>query len=170
MDVIEHLTEEHRKAEQLMQQLGASEPGAERDRLIGELEEALTVHMAVEEEFLYPIVAEVIGSEDAEEADAEHDLARDGLATLREMASQPGFGAAVDMLKGGIGHHVEEEEQELFPKLRAEAGDRIAGLDPEKLEALAGATRDELYEQAKAKGVEGRSTMTKAELADAVEG
>lgn len=169
MDVIEHLTEEHRKAEQLMERLGETEPGPERRQLIDELEEALAVHMAVEEQFLYPIVDEVIGTEEAEEADAEHDLAREGLATLREMADQPGFGAAVDMLKGGIGHHVEEEESELFPQLRAEAGDRIAGLDPEKLEQVAGATRDELYERARAQGVEGRSTMTKAELAEAVE-
>jgi iron-sulfur cluster repair protein YtfE (RIC family) len=168
MDILEHLTEEHRKAEQLMEQLGLSEPGPDRSALIDELEEALAIHMAVEEQFLYPIVEEAIGSEEADEANAEHGLARQGLGVLRTKASEPGFGAAVDMLKGGITHHVDEEENELFPQLRQKAGDRLALLDPEKLEKVAGATREALYKAAREQGVEGRSTMTKAELADAV--
>jgi hypothetical protein len=63
-----------------------------------------------------------VGDDDADEAEIEHGLARDGLATLHEMASKPGFGAAVEMLIGGITHHVREEEREILPQLKKSLG------------------------------------------------
>ena len=126
MDVLDHLTEEHRKVERLLDQLADSDEGAEREELISELESSLGTHMEVEERFVYPIVTDVLGAEDKHEGVNEHDLARDGLVKLRELQDEPGFGAAVDMLKAGIGHHVEEEERDMFPKLRQDATDRIA--------------------------------------------
>lgn len=168
MDVLDHLTQEHRKAESLMASLAETDPGAERDRLIAELEDALTTHMAVEEQFLYPIVEDAIGAEDVEEAHTEHQLARDGLAALRETAGLPGFGAALDMLEAGIAHHVSEEEKDMFPELRKKAADAIEALDPEVLEAAAGATRQELYDAAREADIAGRSQMSKTELSDAL--
>jgi iron-sulfur cluster repair protein YtfE (RIC family) len=179
-DLLEHLTEEHRKAEQMMKTLLDSDEGPERERTLGELREALTKHMAVEERFLYPIVKRTLGAESEEEAENEHQLARGGLDKLSELVSEPGFGAAVEMLQGGIGHHVKEEEQEVFPKLRKQAGDEVAALDPEELEqkveqgGARGATgseptKDELYRQAQEADIAGRSQMTKDELTDALE-
>jgi hypothetical protein len=78
------------------------------------------------------------------------------------MIGQPGFGAAVAMLQAGIDHHVEEEENEAFPKLRKAMGAparSTSGDEP---------TRDELYQQAQEQGIEGRSQMTKQELAEAL--
>ena len=186
MHILDHLTEEHRKAERMLRALADTDPGAERNRLLGELDEALSVHMAVEEMFVYPIAQEVLDDEKVEEAEAEHDLARDGIRLLRERASEPGFGAVVDMVTAGIGHHVEEEETELFPDLRQKAADRLAGLEPGELEQEArasrsartprgrtgddddGETRDELYARAQAADIAGRSQMTKDELAAAL--
>jgi hemerythrin superfamily protein len=175
MDVLDHLTEEHRKVEKLLDTLASSEEGAAREEALSELESSLGTHMAVEERFLYPIVKDVVGEEDEEGAENEHGLARDGLKKMRNLVDQPGFGAAVEMVKAGIGHHVEEEEHEIFPKLRSDAADRVAALgEPEELEAkVSGNDGDEptkaaLYEQAKDAGIEGRSDMSKAELADAL--
>ena len=75
----------------------------------------------------------------------------------------PGFGAAVEMVAGGISHHVEDEENEAFPKLRKSLG--LRGSSSSSGEP----TKEELYEQAKEAGIEGRSSMSKAELADAIE-
>jgi iron-sulfur cluster repair protein YtfE (RIC family) len=135
MDVLDHLEEEHRKVEQLLDQLAESDPGAERKQLVGKLEEALNVHMVVEEQFLYPVVLDVLGEEAATEAEVEHDLAREGITKLHALADQPGFGAAVDMVKAGIGHHVEEEESEMFPELRQNAAALLASMDAAQLEA-----------------------------------
>jgi iron-sulfur cluster repair protein YtfE (RIC family) len=168
---------EHRMVEQLLGQLAASEEGQEREQLVSDLEKALSVHMGVEERFLYPVVEEVIGQEEQQEAQKEHDLARDGLRKLREFSRLPGFGAAVDMLKAGILHHVQEEEEELFPRLRADAPEEITELGaPEDLAmqvrvgpASGGrVTKEELYERAKEAGIEGRSQMSKSELEQAL--
>jgi iron-sulfur cluster repair protein YtfE (RIC family) len=183
MDILDHLMEEHRKVERLLEQLSSSEEGSRRASLIDELNESLEVHMAVEEAFLYPIVEQVVGSEASDEAEAEHGLTREGLATLQEYASESGFGAAVDMIKGGIQHHVKEEETEIFPKLRKQASEQLRQLDPDELEQEVKAsassrskrakgtidlTKEELYKRAQEAGVPGRSSMTKQQLAKAV--
>ena len=76
--------------------------------------------MEIEESQVYPQL-EQVDNEIAEEANVEHGLVQ-GLDKLQELIGMPGFGAAVDMLKAGIGHHVEEEETEVFPQLREKLG------------------------------------------------
>jgi iron-sulfur cluster repair protein YtfE (RIC family) len=178
VDVLEHLTQEHRMVEQLLAQLLESDEGSGREQLLSELESALGTHMKVEERFLYPIAEEVMGSEDEQEAETEHELARDGLGKLRDLVSTPGFRAAVEMVTAGIAHHVRDEEDEIFPELREKAGDELEALGPpEELESkvdqgtadVSGrATKAELYEKAKKAGIEGRSEMSKEELRQAV--
>jgi hypothetical protein len=82
--------------------------------------------------------------------------------------AKPGFAAALDMVKAGIDHHVGDEEDEMFPELREKAAGHIRGLEPEKLEAVIDLTKDQLYRKAKEAGIEGRSDMTRDELARAV--
>jgi iron-sulfur cluster repair protein YtfE (RIC family) len=171
-DLLKQLENEHREAESLMDRLEQAEEPSERGPLLRELEGALSQHMEKEERRVYPVLAEIDG-EGAEAARAEHDGARELLEKLRSGGvDQPGFGSIAAALKGAIGHHVEEEENDLFPKLRREVGaERFAdgapattnGRDPSS------STRHELYEQAKQLGIDGRSSMTKDQLAKAVE-
>ena len=86
--------------------------------MVDELVFKLTAHMEAEESIVYPPVKREVGEEDEEEAEIEHGLAREGLEKVQQMVEMPGFGAAVEMLKGGISHHVEEEEHELLPELK----------------------------------------------------
>jgi len=136
MDVLEHLTEEHRKVEDMLAELASSEPGEEREQTVTELEDALQTHMALEERYVYPLVKERVGTEEFVDATKEHDATREGLQQVRDLVEQEGFEAAVGELASGIQHHVQEEEGEIFPKLRQEAASAIEELgDPEKLEA-----------------------------------
>ena len=82
------------------------------------LVDALSLHMKIEESRVYPLVADLVGREEAQEAEIEHGLARDGLVKLQELVDEPGFGAAVAMVTAGIRHHVKEEEQDIFPELK----------------------------------------------------
>lgn len=128
------LKADHREVRKLLTTLVDTEEGSEREQLVREVEQALSLHMMIEEQLLYPRIAQEIGSEDEEEAEIEHGLARDGVSKLVEMVDKPGFGAVVEMLKAGIEHHVEEEETQLLPELKSSLdrkewlalGDRIA--------------------------------------------
>ena len=184
-DPIAILTADHRQVEQLFERIEKAE-GEERARLVAELESSLRLHMDIEESIVYPIVASQVDEEDAEEANVEHDLAREGLDKLRQLLDQPGFGAALDMVKAGVHHHVEEEEGEIFPQLegkldddkREELGDAVAEAKAsgapkgERAESSDGSgdepTKQELLEEARRRDIPGRSSMTKDELQKAL--
>jgi hemerythrin-like domain-containing protein len=117
-DPMRILKADHREVERLLKRLADTDEGNERNKLAREVQMKLTSHMEIEESIVYPPVSEEVGEEDREEAETEHRLARQGLETMMSMLEQPGFGASVQMLLGGITHHVEEEERELLPELR----------------------------------------------------
>jgi hemerythrin superfamily protein len=117
-DPMRILKADHREVERLLKQLADTDEGSGRVRLAKEVATKLTAHMDIEESIVYPPVASDVGEEDREEAEIEHRLARQGLDTMMSMVDQPGFGAAVQMLLGGINHHVEEEETQLLPELK----------------------------------------------------
>jgi iron-sulfur cluster repair protein YtfE (RIC family) len=136
-DPITLLRKDHREAEELLKRLEeSSSPGPRRRQTVEKLDAALTLHMQIEERLVYPVVAKTLGQEPVTEADTEHALAREGLRKLHALVEKPGFGAAVDMVKAGIKHHVKEEEGEMFPKLKkrldrqalAELGDKVAAM------------------------------------------
>jgi hemerythrin superfamily protein len=117
-DPIAILKRDHHEAASLLKTLAESKPGATRQQTLNKLVAALTMHMAIEEELVYPLVAQRIGEEEEHEAVTEHRLARDGLTRMTELVDDGGFGAAVAMVTAGIKHHVKEEETEIFPELK----------------------------------------------------
>lgn len=175
MDVLDQLIEEHRSVQALLRTLAATEPGNVRSKTFDALERSLTSHMAVEERYLYPIVDRVVGADERAGAENEHELTRSGVSQMRELLAEPGFVAAVEMLQTGLAHHVEEEEEKIFPRLRKKAAKDVAALgsieelvDSIQAATLDDQTKDELYRQAQEMGIEGRSSMTKAELQEAL--
>ena len=81
----------------------------------------LTVHATIEEEIFYPAARENIDEQDIlDEAEVEHASAKDLIAQIEAMT--PGeylFDAKVKVLGEYVAHHVTEEEEELFPKVKA---------------------------------------------------
>jgi iron-sulfur cluster repair protein YtfE (RIC family) len=130
------LKKDHREAEALLKRLAESKPGVRREQTLHKLEEALALHMQVEERLVYPLVPKIIDQESETEAEIEHNLAREGTVKLRDLVDEPGFGAAVAMVTAGIKHHVKEEEHEMFPELKRGLGrDDVARLGDEVVAA-----------------------------------
>lgn len=179
MDVTRILESDHRMVEDLFDRIEKAE-GDERLPLIEELKTNLLAHMQLEEEVVYPAMKPVTGEEEVTEGETEHELARKALADLEALApDEPGFGAALEACKAGIDHHVGDEEDDVFPKLRKEGESTLAEMAtpfmtkrlalgmPMPPDALSAAsTKDELLQEASNAGIDGASSMTKDELAE----
>ena len=81
---------------------------------------ALKVHTRIEEEIFYPAVRKAIKDEDLmNEAEVEHDSAKSLIRQLERMKpGDPKFAATFTVLGEYVNHHVKEEEEEMFPKVR----------------------------------------------------
>ena len=81
---------------------------------------ALKVHTRIEEEIFYPAVRKAIKDPDLmNEAEVEHDSAKSLIRQLERMKpSDPKFAATFTVLGEYVNHHVKEEEEEMFPKVR----------------------------------------------------
>ncbi|MGH6608714.1 MAG: hemerythrin domain-containing protein [Burkholderiaceae bacterium] len=124
VDAIELLTADHRKVEKLFKQydkLVEDEAGYnEKEALAALICAELTVHTQIEEEIFYPAARDVLDEEDlVDEAIVEHASAKDLIAQLADMSPDDDlYDAKVKVLSELIDHHVEEEEDEMFPKLK----------------------------------------------------
>lgn len=179
MDVTKILETDHREVEHLFDRIEKAD-GADRGPLVDELVTALRGHMELEESVVYPEMKPITGAETVEEGVTEHELARKGLDDVIRLApDEPGFGAALDAVKAGIEHHVDEEESEVFPKLRTDGESVLEAMATPFMEKrlelglpitpdalAASANKAELLEEAESAGVEGAAGLTKAELAE----
>jgi hemerythrin-like domain-containing protein len=125
LDPIRLLKKDHDTVEALFkrfEQAGSKAYKTKRqvaDRVIKEL----SIHAFVEEQELYPAMEKMGGEwlELVEEAHVEHREAKDALKALVGLrGDDPLLDAKMSALIGGVRHHVKEEEQEMFPKLRKE--------------------------------------------------
>jgi hemerythrin-like domain-containing protein len=131
-DAIALLTEDHENVKQMFEQFEGlgDRAHATKKKLATQICTELTKHPTAEEEIFYPAVrAATKKNEDlVDEATVEHASAKDLIAQIMEMEStEELFDAKVKVLSEMIEHHVEEEENEMFPKARD------AGLDLEAL-------------------------------------
>jgi len=150
------LQADHRRVEALFMGIAATS-GEERAKLVKQLVTALRVHMELEEQHVYPLLAAEVDADAAEEAEVEHHLARDGLAQLEELTpDEPGFDAALTMVVAGIEHHVQEEEGDAFPRLATQLGlDRMT-----ELALQLSAARAELLEREQRPATARKATAT----------
>jgi hemerythrin-like domain-containing protein len=187
-DPIAMLEEDHRRVEQLFEQYADGQDPMIAQQICTELK----VHTTVEEQEIYPTVKSDVpeGKELEEEAEKEHEE----VEALIKQVEQKGFddpSVPELMLKieEGVSHHVEEEETEMFPKMRDtldqqtldQLGQKAAQAKQRLLRQEQGSagggqgssvegelTKEELYQKAKEQDIEGRSKMDKDELQQAV--
>jgi hemerythrin-like domain-containing protein len=98
---------------------------AEKGKLVDRMIELLTVHTYIENEVMYPRVRELLPEveDDILESYEEHhvaDLLVIELSTMKPDDER--FTAKTTVLIENVRHHIEEEEQEWFPKVREGLG------------------------------------------------
>ncbi|MEP6504510.1 MAG: hemerythrin domain-containing protein [Betaproteobacteria bacterium] len=137
MDATDYLTRQHRTLEAALRKaLDTDDAGAERSQAL-DIADALTLHLASEEQVFYPAVHEGENEDILLESLEEHLAIKRLLADLLELpGGDPTFQPKLHVLMEQAEHHHKEEENKLFPKVRAEMdADRRAALGSE-LEAL----------------------------------
>jgi iron-sulfur cluster repair protein YtfE (RIC family) len=122
-DAISLLMEDHEHVKDLFEQFDTMTDRAvvSKKKLADEICNELTKHTIVEEEIFYPAVrgAGKEFEDMIDEAVVEHGSAKQLIAEIEAM--DPGddlYDAKVKVLSEMIEHHVQEEEGELFPKVR----------------------------------------------------
>jgi hemerythrin-like domain-containing protein len=120
-DAIELLTTDHREVEQMFRQIESLPEGDPRSALVAGVIRELSVHAAIEEQVLYPAMRKALPDGDhlVQEAIEEHQQVKETLAAIERADSPAERDPQLVSLIGNVRHHVEEEETELFPKLRA---------------------------------------------------
>ena len=139
------LTEDHNKVKKMFKEfkkLAEKNDEEGKEELATQICKELTVHAQLEEEIFYPAVRAAIDDDDLmNEAMVEHGSAKDLISQIQSMAvSDPMYDAVVTVLGEYINHHVEEEQNEMFPKVQKSDMDlEQLGLEiAERKEALAG--------------------------------
>jgi hemerythrin superfamily protein len=126
MNVIQLLENDHREVGELFRRVNLSQKDDTVEDLTKQIVHELSVHAAVEEQFVYPLIRAKLdnGSGMADEAIEEHQQAKRLLADLEKVdAGSSEHGTAMQELMETIRHHVEEEEGKVFPQLRAAVDD-----------------------------------------------
>jgi hemerythrin-like domain-containing protein len=98
---------------------------AAKGKLVDRIIEQLTVHTYIENEVMYPRVRELLPDveDDVLESYEEHHVADVLVLELSAMKPEDErFTAKTTVLIENVEHHMEEEEQEWFPKVRAGLG------------------------------------------------
>ena len=124
-DVIEVLEHDHREVEQMFAELeslrgASSEEDKERRKTLAEqVTIELVRHSVAEEVLVYPEVERKVSKEEAEHAREEHAEAEETLAKLEKLdPDDPGFDDELATLMREIRHHIEDEEGEMFARMR----------------------------------------------------
>ncbi len=141
MDAITLLKDDHKVVEKLFKRFeGAGDHAyVEKREIVDRIIEALSVHAAIEEQIFYPVTrATVPETEDiALESLEEHHIVKWVLSELESMDPEhERFDAKVTVLIENVRHHVEEEEQDYFPQVRAELGRKALADLGEALESV----------------------------------
>lgn len=141
MNAIELLKQQHTKTKEALAKVHENgAPPAELKRVADEL----IAHMVIEEHIFYPRIKELMKDMIAESFE-EHAVARFELARLLQASGNDKKTRAL-VLKELLEHHIEEEESEMFPKVKKQ----VAAEELEELGARMGAA----FDKAVAKGLE----------------
>ena len=159
-DAIALLKADHKEIKAVFKKFQQAGDSATKTKgeLVTRIVELLTVHTYIENEVMYPAVRRLLPDleDDVLESYEEHhvaDLLVTELVTLSPDAER--FDAKTTVLIENVTHHIEEEEQDWFPKVRAGLGRKqLSELGAQLLEAKKNAPRSPAQPSALKKSID----------------
>ena len=120
MNALDLLTEDHQKVRQLFQQVQQIRDNDEKKEVFDQIDTELAVHAEIEESIFYPALEEHDDlREMVREAREEHEQVEQLLLEIEDLATEDtDFTPQLAELEETVEHHVAEEEEEMFPKVR----------------------------------------------------
>lgn len=121
-DVITLLVKDHKEVKEMFAEFDSLSDRSKvsKKKIADKICKALIVHAQVEEEILYPAARSVMKDKAlVDEALVEHASAKELIAHIQSV--DPGedlYDAQLKVLSEQVEHHVEEEENKMFPQLR----------------------------------------------------
>ena len=126
-DILSTLETEHDEVQDLLAKLVQSENSREQKALVGKIKVALVPHTKAEEKVVYDAVLALKGvpaKVDGNEGYIEHGLASQTLLKLSALtANTPEFKATAKVLKEVVDHHIQEEESNIWPRVKENFSD-----------------------------------------------
>ena len=112
------LESQHREVEDLFARIEKAANNEAKEQAFIELADSLAIHTSIEEHHFYPAVKESETEEILIESVEEHlEIKRKLSALLDTDVEDQTFDAKLDDLRDEVERHVEEEEEDLFPKV-----------------------------------------------------
>ena len=120
MNAIDLLKEDHDKVGELFKQVKATEDETKHHQLFEKIKEELDTHAHIEETVFYPIIIKEEEIKDiVMEGIEEHKQVKTLLREIPNLSKESDkFEAKLKVLMENVEHHVEEEEKEMFPKVK----------------------------------------------------
>jgi len=114
------LKDDHQRVARLFERFERTRGETQKERLANTICDELKIHAQLEEELFYPAARQAIAEQDLlNEAEVEHASAKDLIAQIEgSFPADERYDALVTVLGEYIKHHVKEEEQEMFKKVR----------------------------------------------------
>jgi hemerythrin superfamily protein len=142
MKATDLLERQHREVEKLFEALSDERDAAKKTEIFEELASMLVAHDAIERELFYPACEKSMGMTNLlGESLVEHGVIEFSLYEADRAQSKPDFAFKCQVLEEMVEHHVDEEEEELFPEVEKALGD-------EQLEEL-GQRMEQRFERAR---------------------
>lgn len=125
-DIISLIETDHRKVEQIFMELESSKNAEQMYNCFNQLYKELNLHSEAEELVFYAAMYDFEETEGfIAEAEEEHEEAEILLEELRTLnPAEAEFQEKIQQLKEAVMHHVQEEEQEIFPVVRQVMGEK----------------------------------------------
>lgn len=149
------LKEEHHVFRELFDRAESAD-GAALKTTADELCLRLAIHMAIEEELLYPACRPVIGEDEVNEGVVEHQSGKRLVAEIEQLnGDEPLYKAKIHVLGEETIHHIDEEDEDLFED--AKEAHAAGKLDLDDLGEKLRARQKELYDEVAATGEVGKT-------------